>query len=119
MSKKKEESKNSTPAIVPLEALILNFQNSRYPLVHLATRWAKVLRNKQENQYLKPNEILETALQDVLSDKVNAKTIEKGLQDLREARANPPEAATETKEKEKTKTKDKEEKETAGAKKKK
>ena len=116
MSKKKEEARNSNH-VIPLEALILDFKSSRYPLVHLAARWAKVLRNKQENQYLRPNEILETALRDILSKTVDAKTVEKELEALREAKAKPAETATETKEK--TKTKDKEEKETVSAKKKK
>ncbi|MBI2071227.1 MAG: hypothetical protein HYT79_11585 [Elusimicrobia bacterium] len=94
MSKKKE-----TPAengAVPLEGLLLDTPRRRYPIVDIAVQWAHVLKRRQENMHLKKNEILEKALADVLSKKIDADYIAKEIKAIE-------------KEEEQAKEKDKEE----------
>ena len=62
-----------------LEELILNYQQDKYSTVPLAAVWAKELRRKEENRHLTANEILELALHDVLSGRVDWKTVKKAL----------------------------------------
>lgn len=108
MSKKKEEERPANNHM-PFESVVLNYSQPRYPLVSQAVSWAKVLKKKQENQYLRTNEILEMALKDVASGKVDQKTIQKELQALLEVQAKPAEEeAQKEKEKEKPKAKAKE-----------
>lgn len=85
MSKKKDNKEtNSKEEGTPLESLILNYSEARYPLVSLAVNWAKVLEKKQEHHHLKRNEVLELALGEVLGGKVTKAQIQKGLQALKE-----------------------------------
>lgn len=79
MSKKEDAAVENHAQKTPesLEAMILNYSRSRYDLVNMAIAWAHVVKKKQEYQHLRKNEILATALHDILSGKVDAKTIEK------------------------------------------
>ncbi|MCX5783554.1 MAG: hypothetical protein NTW04_03830 [Elusimicrobia bacterium] len=58
-----------------LESMVTNFDKDRYDMVVLASIWAKHL-GRQEEFKLKPNaELIEMALQDVLSGKIAQKQI--------------------------------------------
>ena len=70
----------------PLEQLILDTPLNRYQLVTLAIRWAEEIRSRQ-NAPKYTNEVVEMALQEILSGKVSIDDIEK-LPPLKEARRN-------------------------------
>lgn len=118
MSKKEKTKGTNSLNHTPLESLILNYKNTRYPLVKVAVEWAKVLKRREGNQYLRNTDVLEMAIKDIITGTVDVKTIEKEKKALLEAAASATNEA-ETKEKPKTKEKEEEKKETTASKKKK
>ena len=75
MKEKKQESKNEEE--IALDCLVLDYQKSKYEVVPLAAQWSKVLRRKEENRHLSPNELMEMAMKDVLSGRVSWKDVQK------------------------------------------
>lgn len=73
--KKTEESADLKAASV--DQLVLDKKEGKYRVVELAAFWAKTLRGKEEHRHLTQNEVLELALQQVLSGAVSEKEIEK------------------------------------------
>ncbi|MBI4064662.1 MAG: hypothetical protein HY401_10240 [Elusimicrobia bacterium] len=113
MPKKKESAENNKEDSFSYERLVLDYPTTRYPVIRLAADWALVLKRKQEFQHLKKNEILEKALADVLSEKVDKATVAKELEaSLKALENNGADAVEETKAKLKLKIEEKPEKET-------
>jgi len=75
----KKEAKPQPEAAKSTEEMILNYQLDKYCVVPLAALWAKELRRKEEHRHLTANEILDLALRDVLSGKVDWKSLKKAL----------------------------------------
>ncbi len=73
---------------LPLHVLILDHCTERYPVAQIAVDWSRVLKQKQENQHLRPNELLDMALGDVLAGKVNEKTVAQELESLKKRKAD-------------------------------
>lgn len=94
----------------PLEVYVLDHCTERYPIVRVAVDWSHILKKKQEFQHLRPNELLDMALKDVLSGKVNLKTIAEELEALQK-KATEEEAQASAAAKLKLKEKDKGEEE--------
>lgn len=60
-----------------LEKLILETNHGKYKLVNLIARWAKELKTKEEYKDYTYAEIVDLAIEDVLTGKVSAEEIEK------------------------------------------
>lgn len=76
MAKKKTEEAEDLKA-QSVDQLVLDKKEGKYRVVEVAAFWAKTLRGKEEHRHLTQNEVLELALQQVLSGAVSEKDIEK------------------------------------------
>ncbi len=72
-----QSEKGETSADKSIESLILDFPKSKYEAIPLAAEWGQILRRKEENRHMTPNEILEMAMRDVLSGKITWKDVRK------------------------------------------
>ncbi|MDE2291978.1 MAG: hypothetical protein KGL53_07840 [Elusimicrobia bacterium] len=78
MTKKKQaDADEAEKAGQSLEQLVLDKREGKYRVVELVSYWAKSLRQKEEHRHLTQNELLEEALEQVLSGKVAEKDVEK------------------------------------------
>ena len=78
MAKEKaEKSKKQEKVEVEksLEQLILEKGDGKYEIVSVASAWASELHHMEEYRHLTQNELLELALKDVLSGKVEEKEV--------------------------------------------
>ncbi|MBI4054673.1 MAG: hypothetical protein HY402_00910 [Elusimicrobia bacterium] len=64
----KASEQESSP--LPLEAQLLNLTRGKYELIPLAARWAKQLTRREEHLHSTQAQVLDKALEDVLSGKV-------------------------------------------------
>lgn len=62
---------------VSLEEMILNYSQSKYIAIPLASLWAKEMRHREENRHLTATEVLDLALTEVLAGKVSWKDAKK------------------------------------------
>jgi hypothetical protein len=74
---KKNDEAEAKAAVKSLDEMILNYGTGKYSAIPLTAYWAKELRRREENRHLTPTELLETALSDVLSGKVDWKDVKK------------------------------------------
>ncbi len=72
-----QAAKGPESADKPLEFFILDYPKSKYEAIPLAAEWAQIIRRKEENRHMTPNEVLEMAIRDVLSEKVTLKDVRK------------------------------------------
>lgn len=78
MTKKKAHGeKEEAAAPLSLEQRVLDKKEGKYRVVELAAFWAKSLRGREEHRHLTQNELLELALEQVLSGEVSEKEVEK------------------------------------------
>ncbi|MBI3296898.1 MAG: hypothetical protein HYZ75_01950 [Elusimicrobia bacterium] len=75
--KKKDEAEAEEKRASNLEQLILDKKEGKYRVVELVSYWAKQLRAREEHRHLTQTELLELALQQVLSGEAPEKDIEK------------------------------------------
>ncbi|MEK6543161.1 MAG: hypothetical protein AABZ44_01820 [Elusimicrobiota bacterium] len=88
MSKKEhEQTSKAKDQVATVQAMSLDYKGSRYELVTKAIAWSKILKHKQEYLHLRKNEILNQALDDILSNKIDEKTIAKEMKALEAALA--------------------------------
>lgn len=73
-SKKDEQQPEEAPL---LEQLVLDRKFGKYKIVDRISYWAKELRKLEEHRHLTQTEILELAMTEVLSGKVDEDEIEK------------------------------------------
>ncbi|MBI4371734.1 MAG: hypothetical protein HY552_05485 [Elusimicrobia bacterium] len=59
------------------EEMILNFGKGKYSAIPMAALWAKELKKREENRHLTPAELLDLALREVLSGRVEWKDLKK------------------------------------------
>lgn len=74
---KKEAAVKEVAAVKTTEELMLNFGKGKYSAIPLAALWAKELKKREENRHLTPAELLDSALRDVLSNKIGWKDLKK------------------------------------------
>lgn len=79
MAKKKESGEKQVAELraLPLEQLILDKAKEKYNLVPLAAAWAKEIKKTEEFRHMTQNEILDKALEDVISGAVTWATLDK------------------------------------------
>ena len=75
--KKKDAEEAEQKRASNLEQLILDRKEGKYRLVELTSYWAKQLRAREEHRHLTQTELLELALQQVLSGEAVEKDLEK------------------------------------------
>ncbi len=74
----KDEKDEKEPEEAPsLEELVLNRKTGKYKIVDRISYWAKELRKLEEHRHLTQTEILELAMTEVLSGKVDEDELEK------------------------------------------
>lgn len=78
---KKESSKEKEVVEIKktTEELILDFGAGKYSAIPMAAIWAKELKRREENRHLTPAEILDLALRDVLTGKIDWKDLKKAI----------------------------------------
>lgn len=74
---KSEAELDQAPVEKSLDELILNFSVGKYTAIPLTALYAKELRRREENRHLTGNEILEMALHEVLTGKIDWKDLKK------------------------------------------
>ena len=74
---KKDTVEKEAPVSKTTEELILNFGRGKYSAIPMAAIWAKELKKREENRHLTPAELLDLALREVLSGKVDWKDLKK------------------------------------------
>lgn len=72
---KKEVVKDAAPKTT--EELMLDFGAGKYSAIPMAAHWARELKKREENRHLTPAELLDLALREVLSGKVDWKDLKK------------------------------------------
>jgi hypothetical protein len=75
----KKEPKTEPQAQKSVEEMILNYQLDKYSAIPLAALWAKELHRREENRHLTSMEVLEKALQAVLSGEIDWKNARKAI----------------------------------------
>ena len=85
MAKKEAVKETSQPKTT--EELMLDFGEGKYSAIPMAAHWARELKKREENRHLTPAELLDLALREVLSGKVDWKDLKKAA-----AKAEPAEA---------------------------
>lgn len=74
---KKDAAAKEVPVAKTTEELMLNFGKGKYTAIPMAALWAKEIKRREENRHLTPAEILDLALREVLSGKVDWKDLKK------------------------------------------
>jgi DNA-directed RNA polymerase subunit K/omega len=75
--KKKDEKTSKNPkADLPLSQLFLDCSKDKYRLVSLATRWAVEIKQRDQSS-LPPQELLNSALREILTGQADPEEIEK------------------------------------------
>ncbi len=69
--------KGEVSADISIESLILDYPKSKYEAIPLAAEWGQLIRRKEENRHMTPNEVLEMAMRDVLSGRITWKDVRK------------------------------------------
>lgn len=77
-AKKHEKTKAETSS---LEQLVLDRKEGKYGLIAPIAWWAKELRKQEEHRHLTQTDIIELAMNDVLSGKVSSKELLKRMQE--------------------------------------
>lgn len=72
---KKEAVKDAAPKTT--EELMLDFGAGKYSAIPMAAHWARELKKREENRHLTPAELLDLALREVLTGKVDWKDLKK------------------------------------------
>ena len=73
----KKEAKSQPQPEKSVEEMILDYKLDKYAAIPLAALWAKELHRREENRHMTSMEVLEKALQDVLSGEVDWKSVRK------------------------------------------
>lgn len=60
-----------------IEELLLNGDYDRYRIIPLAARWAQELKNKEEYKFLSFPQLLNTAVEEIVTGKVTIETVSK------------------------------------------
>lgn len=76
-SEKKEKGKDENVPMLSLQELILNKRTGKYEVIEQMSFWAKHLRKMEEHRHLTQTEILELAMQEILSGRVSAEDVDK------------------------------------------
>jgi hypothetical protein len=77
--KKETEEKTSSNGHQSLSQLVLDRKVGKYKMIERISYWAKELRKQEEHRHLTQTEILELAMSEVLSGKVNEEDLDKKI----------------------------------------
>lgn len=73
----KKDAAKDAPIQKTTEELMLDFGAGKYSAIPMAAHWARELKKREENRHLTPAELLDLALREVLSGKVDWKDLKK------------------------------------------
>lgn len=73
----KKEVVKDAPIVKSTDEMILNYGKGKYSAIPMAAVWARELKKREEHKHLTPAELLDLALREVLSGKVDWKDLKK------------------------------------------